>query len=469
MPKRNRAPNCTHLDMDRVYGRDQDCEVCGRPPSIGFLYECRQDWATPSLRDMLLATRSGDETDVVKSDMRLQLEWLGLSESVIRAAEQGHYTPAQVEKLKTQKKDLRETISDSLQASQINDAAAKLAALDQTPSNNDGSTHSAPRDDTVTCVLKACHTCRPYYRDRVYISFQSVLEADFAPVTRDDVKVLPTKSAQIMRSIGNVTTFLPPFTTSNTSPRSLPTSTSLAASTEAPPTASTATTTSSGLTFKTTQTDLDAISAQRHPRRRFYKIGHRNSGDIARDLSRQPTLLTRHGLRSAIHGIFRPTRDPSSSGSNITLPVPRTGTVRNSSDGQDVGDFDLPALRKVRREKERMEVKKGTYVVGYEDVQATPSTCPRQPPGAWTSSSANDTSSTEDSMYSVYSFAGQGSEVAVEGGVALTEEAVETHTPDILAPDVSPALKHAVVVRDAEMNSSDDEDDGGLHSIMAQV
>lgn len=155
MPKRSRAPNCTHLDMDRVYGRDQECEVCGRPPSIGFLYECRQDWPTPSLRDMLQATEVEDETEVVKSDMRLQLEWLGLSESVIRAAEQGHYTPAQIEKLKTQKRDLRETISDSLQASQINDAAATLAALDQEPPNNDGSTNSVARKDTVSKLEKS--------------------------------------------------------------------------------------------------------------------------------------------------------------------------------------------------------------------------------------------------------------------------------------------------------------------------
>jgi hypothetical protein len=319
------------------------------------------------------------------------------------------------------------------------------------------------------CVLKACHTCRPYYRDRVYISFQSVLEADFPPMTRDDVEILPTKSAQILRSIGIVTSFLPSLTTSDTSPRSLPTATSLATSAEAPPTASTTTTSSSNLTFKTTQTDLDAISAQRYPRRRFYKIGHRNSGDIACDLSRQPTFLTRRGLRSAIHGIFRPNRDSSSSGSNITLPVPRTGTVRNSSVAQDVGDFDLPALRKVRREKERLEAKNGTYVVGYEDVQTTPSTSQRQPPGVWISSSANDTSSIEDSDFSVYSFASEGSEVPVDGGVALTEEAVETHTPDILAVDMSLALKHTAMVRDVEMDSTDDEDDGGLQSVMTQV
>lgn len=135
--KRIRTPNCTHVDMDRVYGRDQQCYVCGREPSIGFLYECKQDCDTQSLHD-LLEQENEDPVEVAKSDMRLQLEWVGLSESVIRTAEQGHYTSAQLEKLKGQKQELRLIISDALQASQINNAASKLAAMEQTPPNNDG-------------------------------------------------------------------------------------------------------------------------------------------------------------------------------------------------------------------------------------------------------------------------------------------------------------------------------------------
>lgn len=71
----------------------------------------------------------------------------------------------------------------------------------------------------------------------------------------------------------------------------------------------------------------------------------------------------------------------------------------------------------------------------------------------------------------MYSFASEseGSEVCVAGGVALTEEAVETHTPDVLTVDVPPTLKCTVMVRDVEMNSTDDEDDRGMQSIMAQV
>jgi CRISPR/Cas system-associated protein Cas10 (large subunit of type III CRISPR-Cas system) len=149
MPKRVRTPNCTHLDMDRVYGRDQSCDVCGRQPSIGFLYECRQDYDVPSLRD-LLAEDDDDLSEVAKSDMRVQLQWLGLSESVILTAEQGHYTPAQLEKLKTQKKELQDIISNSLQGSHINNASARLDALAQTPSNHDSASSSTVVKTTVS-------------------------------------------------------------------------------------------------------------------------------------------------------------------------------------------------------------------------------------------------------------------------------------------------------------------------------
>jgi hypothetical protein len=148
MPRRIRTPNCTHLNMNRAYGWHQQCDVCGRSPSIGFLYECRQDYDGPSLHD-LLAEEDDDSGEVVKSDVRVQLQWLGLSESIIASAEQGHYTVAQLEKLKTQKTDLRQIISDSLQASQTNNAAAKLAALAHAPSNHDGASNSAAIKDLV--------------------------------------------------------------------------------------------------------------------------------------------------------------------------------------------------------------------------------------------------------------------------------------------------------------------------------
>jgi hypothetical protein len=295
----------------------------------------------------------------------------------------------------------------------------------------------------------------------MYTSFQSVFDGDFPPMTAHDVQILPTKSAQIMKTIGVTTHSFHSLSTSDTSPISPLTSTSWAASTDAPPTAST-TSTSSNLTFKTTQTDLDVISAQRRPRRRFYKIGFRSSGDIARDLSRQSTRLTRQGLKTAFQGIFRPSRASSSAGSNITLPLPRTGMVRDSNTSRDVGDFDLPSLRKVRREKERNEIKHGVYLGGCEGVHTDPAvqSAATFPPSAADMKCGGFVAGSNHSM--------DRSEVEVDGGVALTEEAIETHTPDILAIDIS-GIKNAAMVHDVEMDDDEFGADIGLQSIMAQV
>jgi hypothetical protein len=147
-----RAPNCTHVNMDRVYGHDQICYVCGRSPSIGFLYECRQDSDAATLQDLI--AQDEDRIELVKTPLRLELEEAGLSESVIRLAESGHYTQAQLDKLKELKRELRQIISDTQQASQANDTMARLTALAKAPSNNDGAFNSLPTDDVVSMSME---------------------------------------------------------------------------------------------------------------------------------------------------------------------------------------------------------------------------------------------------------------------------------------------------------------------------
>jgi hypothetical protein len=148
MGRRMRVPNCTHVNMDRVFGRDQQCFVCGRSPSIGFLYECRQDSDTESLHDLL--ARHAHKFEPVKSDMRRELECIGLSESIILTAESGHYTNAQLAKLKVLKRELRQTIRDTRQPSQANDVMSRLAAMAKAPSNTDSAFNSITATETVS-------------------------------------------------------------------------------------------------------------------------------------------------------------------------------------------------------------------------------------------------------------------------------------------------------------------------------
>lgn len=149
-----RVANCTHVNMDRIYGKNQQCHVCGRAPSMNFLYVCRQD-------NLPLSDIFGDrvqeksEQASIKSTLRQELEVVGLSESVIFAAERGEYTDAQLEKLKTLKLELKQAIEDAEQGIRINGMAAKLAAFAKGPPNNDGALNSTSQKDAVCDLIFA--------------------------------------------------------------------------------------------------------------------------------------------------------------------------------------------------------------------------------------------------------------------------------------------------------------------------
>ena len=160
MGKRLRVPNCTHLDMDRVFGQEQHCGVCGRSPSMGFLYECRQD-CEPRLLRALLA-RDQDSIEPVKSALRQELEKIGLGESIIITAESGHYTDKQLNKLKGLKLELQQVILDTQQAAQASDVVSRLtAAMAKAPYSTDGAFNSMPDMNAVSsfrCTEVSKHT-----------------------------------------------------------------------------------------------------------------------------------------------------------------------------------------------------------------------------------------------------------------------------------------------------------------------
>lgn len=187
-------------------------------------------------------------------------------------------------------------------------------------------------------------------------------------------------------------------------------------------------------TYKTTQSEIDTLNTTRRHRRRFYKMGYRSSGELSRDLSRQLPLFSRQGLKEAFKGVFRTgARDSSSSGSNITLPMPHTAAARDSGDVSAVGEFDMGALRRVKRQKDRFDLRQELRNWDRRCVRDDSHCAMRRR----TPSSGDGESDSSSSLISVYSFASEGGELEVDGGVALTEEAVETHTPDIVSEPVA--------------------------------
>ncbi|EUC40066.1 hypothetical protein COCMIDRAFT_30930 [Bipolaris oryzae ATCC 44560] len=317
MGKRTQTTNCTHVDMDRVYGHDQQCSVCGCSSSIGFLYQCKQDNETEHLSDLI--SRNTSNIMPVKSRLRKELERAGLSESIITAAESGHYTNHQLQKLKQLKRDLQHTIIDVQQADQANDAISRLMDMAMAPCGTDGAMSSLLPADTEPsgCNFKACHGCRPYYLDRVYISFEAVMAGEFPPLTRADIEKLPIRPAATMRNIGLRSPPLPSSRTSNATPSTRATFNSPTTSTSLRHSPSSNTTDSSAATFQTTQTDLDEIATQRRPRLNFYKIGRLPSATTTPPSTRSSPLLPQ-GFKTTIQGIFRYTRDPSSTSTSTS-------------------------------------------------------------------------------------------------------------------------------------------------------
>jgi hypothetical protein len=114
--------------MDRAYDGNLTCFVCGRRPSLGFVYACRQDLVYNVL-DFPGASQqvTDDKQQSGTSQLRRELSNIGLSESVIQMAEKGLYTTAQLEKLKSQKRDLKRAIEAAIEVARINALAAHFA------------------------------------------------------------------------------------------------------------------------------------------------------------------------------------------------------------------------------------------------------------------------------------------------------------------------------------------------------
>jgi hypothetical protein len=408
-----------------------------------------------------------------KGTLREELEKIGLSESAIKNAEQGGYTLEQLEKLKAQKLHLKAVIALQEAAEGLSERCSESEAG---PSNTDGAHQSVLNkkqqvaedslqyEDLKFCRFHACHTCRPYFKDRIYTSFESVLSQQFVPFDASD---LPVSDARIMRNIGLRIPPMPtpiqpaPFYTAETTAEA-----AIIESDQA----------SDDMSVVTTQSSTDTATHARLGRRRFYKLGRRSSTSLRRAFSNS-NVPWRKSLKRTFQRLFRSKagafkssedasslaldRESSSEGSNITLPLPRTGTHRDIR-GQP-SDFDLGPLKRIQstrrnaiakefgheEQEERKANGKGKgdalpklrHIIDSIAVAGEGSGSGSATPSPTNRASGRSTDYSESSRSSVYStvsvpLSEAGSEVEVEGGVALTEEAVETHTPDMRAEGV---------------------------------
>lgn len=229
-PPPARRPQCTHMTITRLYG-PTPCQICHSPPSLGWLYVCQQDIdfaQTRSPSQPPLAVVFPDESGGGAFDSQARVaDSLGMSPSVTRGIRGGAYSLEEVKTLIEQKLHLLSTIrraegggdgtppKSDLKRSQAETALASLGpssiAFTQlrlpmstagTPENTPSASRpSTPRSSPKIasrqsqrqqpCNLQVCHPCRPFLRDRVYISFEAILSGTLPALTESEISRLP--------------------------------------------------------------------------------------------------------------------------------------------------------------------------------------------------------------------------------------------------------------------------------------
>ena len=214
-----RRAACTHLTMEPLYG-DFTCNVCSRFSSFGWVYCCTQD-DPPAARP---PPNSISETTNPPPTAKLS-PWIE------KAIDEGHYTPEQIHKLQAQKQhvvDIARLAIDQFEQSQSN-VANPLSLTPTTLQSVDANPHlpfpvinevqepAAAGPPTAGaklvqqsklrmfpfCKFCACQLCRPTHRDRAWQSFDDIFEKDQEiPFIHYEDSNRPLASASILRKIG---------------------------------------------------------------------------------------------------------------------------------------------------------------------------------------------------------------------------------------------------------------------------
>lgn len=236
-----RATQCTHMSMTRMYGDWQICSMCGRAPSLGFVYACDQDLVhlqrDPSITGSSNAASSGQSSSartrkrLTKSRKRgsTDIESLGFATWILDGVKEGFYTPEQIDKLITQKSHVlavaaEETANNAIWrkttataaktiSKKVDDSPNGSTKTEQRPASPKGTragrtsekskattTPAAPKTDR--CAFKVCHACRPYCRDRSYNSIEAAVKGEINFPRRWYPSTMPVQSVQLMREIG---------------------------------------------------------------------------------------------------------------------------------------------------------------------------------------------------------------------------------------------------------------------------
>ncbi|MCJ1317861.1 hypothetical protein MMC15_003188 [Xylographa vitiligo] len=252
MPPTRRVPACTHLSMTRLYGC-QVCNHCSQPSRLGWVYSCAQDnicdtsVAIKDLADLMAATTIDQQAEPHPSLSKQEIvdhRPVELSPWIEKAIIDGHYTADQIDILRAQKRRVQSVIASvqseflsarpatlmpSRMASQRNSTIVKepnqpcgntQVSPDKPKTNEpllvkvaDGIAVSPPPPPPPPprppptliseCNYKTCQVCRPISRDRAWQCFDHVFHSNtqcFSPDFASDLR--PVSDARHVRRLG---------------------------------------------------------------------------------------------------------------------------------------------------------------------------------------------------------------------------------------------------------------------------
>ena len=234
-----RRAACTHVTMERLYGGFK-CHNCDKVSHFDWVYCCTQDEKIPAIDtvpvDLTVSSPfeprlTGAIEEVLSYNfMDTQVAIPQLSPWVENAVKKGHYTPEQVKLLRIQKQTVINNTRITLQRFEQSQTSEKDSLrkpkaeqpLSTVPDPPLGTIHEVVQTSTMEkaeslvplsaepkrkmyphCRYRACHHCRPTYRDRAWQCFDEVFSND-STIDHDalEAEERPLASVSLLRTIG---------------------------------------------------------------------------------------------------------------------------------------------------------------------------------------------------------------------------------------------------------------------------
>ena len=234
-----RRAACTHVNMERLYGGFK-CHNCDKVSHFDWVYSCTQDEKIPAndagLGNLNVPSpfepRSTDGMEQVlpSHGMDVQTTTPRLNPWVENAIRKGHYKSEQVQLLRAQKRTVIDNTRIMLQRFEQSQTSEKNSPRKSKASQSLntvtdlplGATHNVVQRSDIEkteysaplsaepklkmyphCRYRACHHCRPTYRDRAWQCFDEIFSDD----STIDVELLeaeerPLASLSLLRTIG---------------------------------------------------------------------------------------------------------------------------------------------------------------------------------------------------------------------------------------------------------------------------